>query len=137
VAESHHTRDPVVQFWDVVRQMQIGTVQIDEPDATVVKALAFSPDGTLVVLTFLEGVWLVNTAQQTVVCKIQSWPSEYMALSRDGSRLSLGEIALVRTSDTDTWQVMHEQHFDQQSRPSGPIGRLFSMPVAISSDRKW
>ncbi|MGB9740003.1 WD40 repeat domain-containing protein [Chloroflexus sp.] len=137
VAESHHNRDPVVQLWDVVRQMQIGTVRIDEPDATVVKALAFSPDGRLVVSTYSEGVWLVNTAQQTVVRKIQSWPNEYIALKRDGSRVSLGEIALVRTFDTNTWQVMHEQHFDQQSKPSGPISRLFSMPVAISPDGKW
>ncbi|MCS6889584.1 MAG: hypothetical protein NZQ09_15365 [Chloroflexus sp.] len=138
VAEAHHSRGPEVQLWDVVGQWQIGTIRIDEPEAKTVSALAFAPDGQLVVATYSEGVWLVDVEQRSVLRKLQSWPSQHIAFSPDGSRLSLSEIALVRTFDTRAWQVVHEQSFDQE-RPSADamIRRLFSMPVAISPDGRW
>ncbi|OAN42807.1 hypothetical protein A6A03_03570 [Chloroflexus islandicus] len=138
VAESHHSRGPEVQFWDVSSQSQIGTIRFDDPAISVIQALAFSPTGHLVVSTHREGVWLVEVAQQAVIRNIQSWPSSYIAVSPDGSRLSLSEFALVRTFDTRTWQVVHEQRF-AQARPMADtwMSRLFSMPVAISPDGNW
>lgn len=138
VAESHHSRGPEVQLWDVSSQSQIGTIRFDDPEISIIRALAFSPTGHLVVSTHLEGVWFVDVAQKAVIHKIQSWPSRHIALNPDGSRLSLSEFALVRTFDTRTWQVVHEQRFTQV-RPVEDtwIRRLFSMPVAISPDGNW
>ncbi|WP_298406797.1 hypothetical protein [uncultured Chloroflexus sp.] len=138
VAESHHSRGPEVQLWDVSRQSQIGTIRFDDPAISIVQALAFTPTGHVVVSTHSEGVWFVDVAQQAVIRKIQSWPSSHIAVSPDSSRLSLSEFTLVRTFDTRTWQVVHEQRFTQ-ARPMLDtwMSRLKSMPVAISPDGNW
>lgn len=144
VTEANPAHGPEVQLWDAVHQGQLWSVRIDDPAITVARQLAFSPDGRYIVVTTLpEGVWLIDVAQAAVVRKIQPEPAGSIAFSPDGSLLSVGGYA-IRTYDTATWEIVHEQTFpvsDAQTvtepSPSPNPFLLDSMLVAISPDGQW
>ncbi|RMD80299.1 MAG: WD40 repeat domain-containing protein [Chloroflexi bacterium] len=140
VAEKHHSRGPEVQLWDVVHRQQIGTIRIVDPDSTVIKALAFHPDGQhLIVSSLWHGLWLVDIHRQAVIRKIQDWPSGHLAFSPDGSQLVLGLGKSVRAYDTTTWWIVYEYTLagTEPRLPERRLDKMFSQAVALSPDGRW
>lgn len=144
VTEANPAHGPEVQLWNVANQGQLWSVRIDDPAITVARQLAFSPDGRYIAVTTLpEGVWLIDVAQPAVVRQIQAEPAGSIAFSPDGSRLSVGGYT-IRTYDTATWELVHEQTFPVSDAPTATepstltnTFRLDSMRVAISPDGQW
>ncbi|MGQ9614518.1 WD40 repeat domain-containing protein, partial [Chloroflexus sp.] len=138
VSESHYSRGLEVQLWDVMSQQQIDSILLADPDATVIVALAFSPDDEHLVVGTNAGVWLVDVAQRTVSRQIQPRPSGSITFSPDGSRLVLGG-KFIRVYDTATWQLAYEITFPEvlKDRITPEKFYIFSMNVTISPDGRW